>query len=115
MLHVYYRRTMIRYLCDAGHSRYGEETCISFGGLRVDAAVSKEVLEAVSGNAIQAAVEAAEQMQQKRHDLRTAIELEWSRLATKHVWQLGDMNPSIPISGWSLPNWNLAGILLCRK
>ena len=76
MLHVYYPRTMIRYLCDAGHSRYGEETCISFGGLRVDAAVSKEVLGAVSGNAIQAAVEAAEQMQQKRHDLRTAIELE---------------------------------------
>ena len=76
MLHVYYRRTMIRYLCDEGHSRYGEETCISFGGLRVDAAVSKEVLEAVSGNTIQAAVEAAEQMQQKRYDLRTAIELE---------------------------------------
>lgn len=76
MLHVHYPRTMIRYLCDEGHSRYGEETCISFGGLRVDAAVSKEVLEAVSGNAIQAAVEAAEQMQQKRHDLRTAIELE---------------------------------------
>jgi len=76
MLHVFYPRTMIRYVCNAGHSRYGEETCISFGGLRVDAAVSKEVLEAVSGNAIQAAVEAAEQMQQKRRDLRTAIELE---------------------------------------
>ena len=76
MLHVFYPRTMIRYVCNAGHSRYGEETCISFGGLRVDAAVSKEVLEAVSGNAIQAAVEAAEQMQQRRRDLRTAIELE---------------------------------------
>jgi hypothetical protein len=50
--------------------------CISFGGLRVDAAVSKEVLEAVSGNAIQAALEATEQMQQKRQDLRKAIGLE---------------------------------------
>jgi DNA invertase Pin-like site-specific DNA recombinase len=76
MLQVFYPGTMIRYVCNAARSRYGAETCISFGGLRVDAAVSKEVLEAVSGNAIQAALEAAEQMQQKRRDLRTAIELE---------------------------------------
>ena len=67
---------MIRYVCNAGRSRYGEGTCISFGGLRVDAAVSKQVLEAVSGNAIQAALDAADQMQQKQRDLRTAIELE---------------------------------------
>jgi DNA invertase Pin-like site-specific DNA recombinase len=76
MMQVFYPGTLVRYVCNAGRSRYGEGTCISFGGLRVDAAVSKEVLEAVSGNAIQAALEAAEQMQQKRCDLRTAIELE---------------------------------------
>jgi len=38
--------------------------------------VSTEVLQAVSGNALQAAIEAAEQMLQKRQDLRKAIELE---------------------------------------
>jgi hypothetical protein len=76
MMQVFYPGTLVRYVCNAGRSRYGEGTCISFGGLRVDTAVSKEVLEAVSGNAIQAALEAAEQMQQKRRDLRTAIELE---------------------------------------
>jgi hypothetical protein len=38
--------------------------------------VSNEVLQAVSGNALQAAMEAAEQMEQKRDDLRKAIELE---------------------------------------
>jgi len=76
MMQVFYPGTLVRYVCNAGRSRYGEGTCISFGGLRVDVAVSKEVLEAVSGNAIQAALEAAEQMQQKRRDLRTAIELE---------------------------------------
>jgi DNA invertase Pin-like site-specific DNA recombinase len=76
MMQVFYPGTLVRYVCNAGRSRYGEGTCISFGGLRVDAVVSKEVLEAVSGNAIQAALEAAEQMQQKRRDLRTAIELE---------------------------------------
>ena len=89
MLQVFYPGTIIRYVCNAARSRYGEETCISFGGLRVDAAVSEEVLEAVSENAIQAALEAAEQMQQKRRDLRTAIELELeqaryeARLATR--------------------------------
>jgi hypothetical protein len=51
-------------------------TTEAFVGLRIDAAMSKEVLQAISGNAIQAALEAAEQMQQKRRDLRQAIELE---------------------------------------
>jgi hypothetical protein len=76
MMHVLYPGTMVRYVCDAAHWQYGEKSCISFGGLRVDAAMSKEVLHAISGNAIQAALEAAEQMQQKRRDLRKAIELE---------------------------------------
>jgi len=38
----------------------------------MDAAVSNEVLQAVSGNALPAALEAAEQMQPKRQDLRKA-------------------------------------------
>lgn len=76
MIHVFYPGTVIRYVCNARRAQYGESTCVSFGGLRVDAAVSREVLEAVSGNALQAALEAAEQMQQKRRDLRKAIELE---------------------------------------
>jgi DNA invertase Pin-like site-specific DNA recombinase len=76
MIHVFYPGTVIRYVCNAGRAQYGESTCVSFGGLRVDAAVSNEVLQAVSGNALQAALEAAEQMQQKRQDLRKAIELE---------------------------------------
>jgi hypothetical protein len=76
MMHVVYPGSVIRYVCNSARSQYGETLCISFGGLRVDAAVSKEVLQAVSGNAIQAALEAAAQMQQKRQDLRKAIELE---------------------------------------
>ena len=76
MMQVFYPGTLVRYVCNAGRSQYGEGTCISFGGLRVDAAVSKEVLEAVSENAIQAALDAADQIQQKQRDLRTAIELE---------------------------------------
>jgi len=76
MLHVFYPGTIVRYVCNAARGQYGERTCISFGGFRVDAAMSKELLQAISGNAIQAALEAAEQTQQKRRDLRQAIELE---------------------------------------
>lgn len=76
MIHVFYPGTVVRYVCSAGRAQYGESTCISFGGLRVDAAVSDEALQAVSGNALQAALEAAEQVRQKRQDLRKAIEME---------------------------------------
>jgi hypothetical protein len=38
--------------------------------------VAKEVLHAISGNAVEAALEAAEQMPQRRQELRKAIELE---------------------------------------
>jgi hypothetical protein len=76
MIHVFYPGTVVRYVCNAARAEYGESTCISFGGLRVDAAVSTEVLQAVSGDALQAALEAAEQMQRNRQDLRKAIELE---------------------------------------
>lgn len=76
MIQVFYPGPVVRYVCNAARTQYGESTCISFGGFRVDAAVSKEVLQAVSEKAIQAAVEAAGQMQQRRQDLRKAIELE---------------------------------------
>jgi DNA invertase Pin-like site-specific DNA recombinase len=76
MIHVFYPGAVVRYVCNAGRAQYGESTCISFGGLRVDAAVSQEVLQAVSRNALEAAMEAAEQMQEKRQHLRQTIELE---------------------------------------
>jgi hypothetical protein len=44
--------------------------------LRVDVAVAKQVLDAVTGNAIEAALQAAEQMQQQRQGFRASIALE---------------------------------------
>jgi len=79
MLQVSYlgtRGAVIYYQCSGAHKQRGEDRCIAFGGLRVDAAVAKEVLNAVGGNAIEAALEAAEQIQQQRQDLRKSIELE---------------------------------------
>jgi hypothetical protein len=79
MLYVAYsgpQATVIRYECRGERIDCGEGSCISFGGLRVDAVVADEVLHAIEGNAIDAALEAAEQMQRQRQDLRKSIELE---------------------------------------
>src|SRR6266851_3152241 len=79
MLQVSYigkRGAVIHYQCVRAHKERGENRCIAFGGLRVDAAVANEVLKAVSGNAIDAALAAAEQMQQQRQELRRTIALE---------------------------------------
>ena len=65
-----------RYHCKGAHINHGETWCISFGGLRTDQAVAKEVLCAISGNAIEAALEAAEQMRHQREEHRRSLELE---------------------------------------
>jgi hypothetical protein len=67
---------VIHYQCVGANHERGEERCIAFGGLRGDAAVAKQVLDAVTGNAIEAALQAAEQMQQQRQELRESIALE---------------------------------------
>jgi DNA invertase Pin-like site-specific DNA recombinase len=75
MLYVTYTGTAIRYMCRGGHNDRAENWCVGFGGLRVDIAVANEVLRAIEGNAIEAACEAAEQLQRQRQELRRAIEL----------------------------------------
>jgi predicted nucleotide-binding protein (sugar kinase/HSP70/actin superfamily) len=42
----------------------------------VDQAVASEVLHAISGNAVEAALEAAEQLRQQRQEHRKTLELE---------------------------------------
>jgi len=76
MLHVVYsglRGLVPRYHCIGAHINHGEGRCISFGGLRVDEAIANEVLGAVSGNAVDAALEAAEQLRRQRSDQRGAL------------------------------------------
>jgi len=45
-------------------------------GIRVDQAVADEVLRAIGGNAVEAALEAARKMRQQRQEQRSALELE---------------------------------------
>jgi hypothetical protein len=79
MLQVSYsgtRGNVPRYHCKGAQINHGEDWCISFGGLRVDEAMTEMVLDAISGNAIDAALEAAEQLRQQRQQQRKALELE---------------------------------------
>jgi len=79
MLHVAYsgaRSEAPRYHCRGAHVNHGEAWCISFGGLRPDQAIAEEILQAVEGNAIEAALEAATRMAEQRNQQRRALTLE---------------------------------------
>ena len=79
MIHVSYggvRRAVVRYHCRGAHLNHGEGWCISFGALRVDEAVAREVLGAISGNAVTAALEAAEQLRRQQEEQKNVIRLE---------------------------------------
>jgi DNA invertase Pin-like site-specific DNA recombinase len=79
MLYVSYSGSqgrVLRYQCRGAHMNNGEPRCITFSGLGVDRAVADEVLRAIGGNAVEAAVEAAETMRQQFLKQRRAVELE---------------------------------------
>jgi DNA invertase Pin-like site-specific DNA recombinase len=79
MFHVVYcghGGTVPRYYCVGAHINHGERKCISFGGLRVDRAVADTVLHAIAGNAIEAALEAADQLRRQREEQRQTLLLE---------------------------------------
>jgi len=79
MLHVAYSGTkseVPRYHCRGAQINHGEAWCISFGGLRPDQAISAELLKAVQGNAIEAAVEAATRIAEQHCQQRRALTME---------------------------------------
>jgi DNA invertase Pin-like site-specific DNA recombinase len=79
MLRVHYlgkNRQEMRYLCINGHINQGVPKCISFGGVRIDRAVSDEILKVVQPVAIDAALRAAEQRSQEQNEGARALELE---------------------------------------
>src|SRR5260370_26339746 len=101
MLHVNYsglRGAVLRYECHATHIL---RRCISFGGLRIDEAVANEVLGTISGNAVEAALEAVEQIQHQRHEQRQSVELELeqaryeARLAARRYEALDPAHPLV--------------------
>jgi hypothetical protein len=79
MLRVIYsgtRGTIPRYQCNGAQISHGEDWCISFSGLRVDAAVAQQVLDVINGNAVEAALEAVDQLRNQQQQQRKTLELE---------------------------------------
>ena len=77
-LHVSYSGTdgfCVRYSCRGAHINHGTQTCISFGGLRVDAAVSAEVLRLLSPLGVEAALMAVASRDAEVADARRQAEL----------------------------------------
>ena len=67
---------VLRYQCRGAPMNEGDPRCLSFSGLRIDRAVAGEVLRAMGGHAVEAAVEAAEKMRRHFGEQRRAVELE---------------------------------------
>jgi hypothetical protein len=77
LLNVYYRGgtpTVTRYIC-RGWPQYHPECHVAFGGAQAEDLVVEQLLEAVSGNAIEAALQAAERERSKQGEHRRALEL----------------------------------------
>jgi excisionase family DNA binding protein len=64
------------YRCDRPNLTLGLPRCFTFGGLRVDAAVTREMLRAVEPMAIEAAAEAERRYMETRGEQQRVIELE---------------------------------------
>jgi DNA invertase Pin-like site-specific DNA recombinase len=79
MLHVAYSGShgeVPRYHCRGAHINHGGDWCISFGGLRPDRAIATEILKAVEGNAIEAALEVAARVAEQQRQRHRVLSLE---------------------------------------
>ncbi len=77
-LHVSYSGTdgfCVRYSCRGAHINHGTQTCIAFGGMRVDAAVSAEVLRLLDPLGVEAALVAVATRDAEFADTRRQAEL----------------------------------------
>lgn len=83
MLYTYYtgRGDLVRYACRGMRIVHGGASCISFGGPKPEQRVIAEILRAVEGSAVQAALQAAERAtsQQQVRVQALSLELEQAR------------------------------------
>ena len=77
-LHVSYSGTdgyCVRYNCRGAHINHGTRPCIAFGGLRIDAAVSTEILRHPAPLGVEAALEAITTREEENSETRRQAEL----------------------------------------
>ncbi len=77
----------LRYECRRGYLDNGEPKCISFGGMPVDAAIGREVLRVVQPGALEAAVQASQEISLQQDVILEALErdLQAARYAAKRA------------------------------
>lgn len=68
------RGSVLRYICQRGALDNGEPRCIGFGGVTVDAVITREVLRIVQPAALEAAVMASEEIARKRDEVLAALQ-----------------------------------------
>jgi hypothetical protein len=68
------RGSVLRYICQRGALDNGAPRCIGFGGVPVDAVISREVLRIVQPAALEAAVMASEEIARKRDEVLAALQ-----------------------------------------
>jgi DNA invertase Pin-like site-specific DNA recombinase len=85
-------RSVPRYMCIRGRLDTGDAKCISFGGLAVDDAVSREVLAVVRPGALEAARLAASETRSKQDEVveSLGLELEAARYEAQRAWKQFD-------------------------
>src|SRR5439155_4535735 len=65
-----------RYQCRGDAGREHKGLCLGIGGIRVDRAVAAQIIEAVAGHAVEAALRALQQAAQADTDVRQSMERE---------------------------------------
>ena len=96
--------TVPRYFCVGAHINHGERKCISFGGLKIDEAVADVVLQAIGGDAVEAALAAADHFRRQRDQQRQALVLEVEQAQYEARLAAGGMRRSIQTTGSSPQN-----------
>jgi len=112
---LHHARRDTRYICNAEMDYASDKKCITFSNMRVDAAVSAEVLRAISPLAIDAALQLiadreradAERLQQSE------LALEQARYEATHARRQYDAVD--PDTGWSPASSNADGMNAWRQ
>ena len=101
-----------RYSCTRGWMDNGEPRCIAFGGLRVDDAIEDALLTLVGPGAIAAAVAAEEEANQRRDQVREALQrdLEAARYVADRAFRQYDATDPANrlVAGELEARWNKA-------
>jgi hypothetical protein len=113
MLHVSYigKAHVPRYECNDVHLRQGGPRCVAFSGLWVDEVMVKELLQAISGHAVEAALDAAEQLGRRREEVRQSLtlEMEQARYEARLACRYEAVDPDQRLVAAELEaRWNMA-------